>query len=144
MEKLHLKAMGVVLVATFASLVAPPAGFADETTATASPPASQHTIVWPEQSAKTDNWLMAQSARLQHMSGTVILSVVIGTDGRTSDIKVQTSSGKQKLDEDVAHAMEHYIYIPGTIDGQPVPMRVLISWHVDGMLNMAFPKILHP
>jgi TonB family protein len=86
---------------------------------------------------------MSESGRLRQ-GGTVIISVVIGTDGKTSEIKVFKSSGNDVLDEKVAHAMEHYLYIPGSINGQVVPMRILISWYIESSLGMAFPTILHP
>lgn len=57
--------------------------------------------------------------------GSVILQVLVGTDGKVEDGKVQTSSGFPRLDEAaLKHALRAWRFTPGTEDGKPVS-----AWH---------------
>ncbi|MCE7902567.1 MAG: energy transducer TonB [Gammaproteobacteria bacterium PRO9] len=57
--------------------------------------------------------------------GSVILSVLVGVDGKVEDGKIQTSSGFPRLDEAaLKHALRAWRFNPGTEDGKPVAM-----WH---------------
>lgn len=57
--------------------------------------------------------------------GSVILQVMVGTDGKVQEAKVQTSSGFPRLDEAaLKHALRAWRFNPGTEDGKPVAM-----WH---------------
>ncbi len=57
--------------------------------------------------------------------GSVVLQVLVGTDGKVQDGKVQTSSGFPRLDEAaLKHALRAWRFTPGTEDGAPVT-----AWH---------------
>jgi protein TonB len=57
--------------------------------------------------------------------GSVVLQVLVGTDGKVQDGKVQTSSGFPRLDEAaLKHALRAWRFTPGTEDGKPVT-----AWH---------------
>jgi len=57
--------------------------------------------------------------------GSVVLQVLVGPDGKVQDAKVQTSSGKARLDEAaLKHALRAWRFTPGTEDGKPVT-----TWH---------------
>jgi len=57
--------------------------------------------------------------------GSVILQVLVGTDGKVQDGKVKTSSGFPRLDEAaLKHALRAWRFTPGTEDGVPVA-----TWH---------------
>ena len=57
--------------------------------------------------------------------GSVVLQVLVGTDGKVQDGKVQTSSGFPRLDEAaLKHALRAWRFPPGTEDGKPVT-----AWH---------------
>lgn len=57
--------------------------------------------------------------------GSVILQVMVGTDGKVQEAKVQSSSGFPRLDEAaLKHALRAWRFNPGTEDGKPVAM-----WH---------------
>src|SRR5690606_18578422 len=57
--------------------------------------------------------------------GSVVLQVLVGTDGRVQDAKVQESSGHSRLDEAALnHAKRAWRFTPGTEDGKPVTV-----WH---------------
>jgi protein TonB len=65
----------------------------------------------------------AHKAKLQ---GTVVLSVVVGTDGRTQDIRVQHSLG-MSLDEKAVEAVGRWRFKPATKNGQPVAVQLSIE-----------------
>lgn len=54
--------------------------------------------------------------------GTVLLSVYILPDGRVGDVKLDRSSGHQKLDESALREAKKWRFIPGTSDGTPMAM----------------------
>lgn len=61
-----------------------------------------------------------QSRRLGE-EGEVIISVLVGADGKITDGKIEKSSGFERLDK---AALEYYMrrgrFLPGTKDGQPI------------------------
>jgi periplasmic protein TonB len=67
-------------------------------------------------------------ARQAKFQGTVMLWVVIGTDGRPRDIRVQRSLG-MGLDEKAIEAVRRWKFRPGMKDG--VPAAVQVSVEVD-------------
>ena len=71
----------------------------------------------------------AMSRRLGE-SGRVVLRVLIGADGRAQDVKLQRSSGYERLDEAAMEAVRGWRYRPGTRDGVPEAMwfNVPIHW----------------
>lgn len=56
-------------------------------------------------------------------SGRVVVRVLIGTDGRAQEARVQRSSGFDRLDRVALEtARDHWRYVPGTRDGVPEAM----------------------
>lgn len=65
------------------------------------------------------------TSRRLNEEGSVVLQVLVGTDGTVKDGKVQTSSGFPRLDEAaLKHALRAWRFTPGTEDGAPVQ-----TWH---------------
>lgn len=58
--------------------------------------------------------------------GTVILRVRIETDGTASSAEIETSSGYERLDRVAQQTVLHWRYLPGTRNGVPEAMWVLI------------------
>ena len=65
----------------------------------------------------------SEEARKNKWQGVVVLRVVIGTDGKAHDIRVQRSLG-MGLDEKAVEAVNQWRFDPGHKDGQPVPVEV--------------------
>jgi protein TonB len=64
----------------------------------------------------------AMSRRLGE-SGRVIVRVLIGTDGRAKEARVQRSSGFERLDQQALEtARDRWRYVPGTRNGVPEAM----------------------
>ncbi len=68
----------------------------------------------------------SEEARQSKISGTVVLSLVVDTDGRPSDIQVLGSAG-MGLDEKAVEALLQWRFRPGMKDGKPVPVRSQIE-----------------
>jgi TonB family protein len=67
-----------------------------------------------------------EDARRDKISGPVVLSVVIGTDGLAHDISV-TQSLDPGLDQQAALAIQKWHFAPGMLNGQPVSVRAVIE-----------------
>ena len=67
-----------------------------------------------------------RSARAAKVQGTVLLVMVIGSDGRAKDIQVKKSVNSQ-LGEQAVAAVRKWKFKPGTKDGQPVNVRASIE-----------------
>ena len=65
-------------------------------------------------------------ARAAKAQGTVVLLVVIGTDGKTSDIQLRKGLG-YGLDEQALDAITQWTFKPGTRDGMAVPVQASIE-----------------
>jgi TonB family protein len=65
-------------------------------------------------------------ARAAKVQGTVILSVVIGTDGAASDVQLRKGVG-YGLDEQAVNAIAQWTFKPGTRDGMAVPVQASIE-----------------
>jgi TonB family protein len=65
----------------------------------------------------------AQRAGIQ---GTVVLSVVVTTEGTIGDVKV-TKSLQSELDAEAIKAAKRWRFTPGTKDGKPVPVAVTLE-----------------
>jgi protein TonB len=59
--------------------------------------------------------------RLGH-EGTVLLSLHILADGRVGEVKLERSSGFQKLDESAIREAKRWRFVPGTSDGEAMAM----------------------
>lgn len=54
--------------------------------------------------------------------GTALLSIYILADGRVGDVKLDRSSGHQRLDESALREAKRWRFVPGTSDGRPIAM----------------------
>jgi periplasmic protein TonB len=98
----------------------PPGSFAN--TGDVSPPAP--VIVEPRidsRRALTEPYYPAGEIRQGH-EGTVVLSLHILADGRVAEVKLQQTSGFQKLDDSALREAKKWRFVPGTSDGAPVAM----------------------
>jgi TonB family protein len=68
----------------------------------------------------------SEEARKAKYQGTVVLWVVIGSDGRAKDLRVQRSLG-MGLDEKALEAVRKWRFAPALKDGRPVPVQVNIE-----------------
>jgi TonB family protein len=69
---------------------------------------------------------MSDVARQQKASGSVMLAVVIGVDGKAHDINVVRAMGLG-LDEKAIEAVSKWTFKPATVDGKPVPFKTYIE-----------------
>jgi TonB family protein len=65
-------------------------------------------------------------ARKSRLEGTVVLRIVVGTDGKPRDLKVLHSLG-MGLDENAIAAVSKWLFQPGEKDGQPVDVFAQIK-----------------
>jgi TonB family protein len=68
----------------------------------------------------------SKEARKNHIVGTVVLSLTIGTDGKPTNIQVAKSLGFG-LDENAVDAVRHWRWDPAKINGQPIPVPERVS-----------------
>lgn len=68
----------------------------------------------------------SDEARKAKYQGTVILSVIVGTDGRTHDIRIHRSLGLG-LDEKAIQAIQRWRFEPGRRDGMAVAVYVNVE-----------------
>ena len=62
----------------------------------------------------------AVSRRMEE-TGTVILQMLVGVDGKVTESKIAQSSGHSRLDEAAREALSLCKFKPGTTDGKPEP-----------------------
>jgi TonB family protein len=67
-----------------------------------------------------------EEARKAKKQGTVVLSVVIGSDGTVGDVSVTRSLGSG-FDEKAVEAVKKWEFEPASKDGRPVAVRVDIQ-----------------
>ena len=65
-------------------------------------------------------------ARAAKVQGTVVLTVVIGTDGKASDVQLRKGVG-YGLDEQALDAITQWTFKPGMRDGMAVPVQASIE-----------------
>ena len=63
-------------------------------------------------------------ARRRGLEGTVLLEILVKEDGRADSIQVQTSSSHQILDEAAVTAVARWHFVPGSINGRPIAMKI--------------------
>ena len=68
----------------------------------------------------------SEEARTEKYSGTVLLSVIVGTNGQARDMKVISSLGFG-LDEKAIEAVQKWRFRPGLKDGKPVAVAAQIE-----------------
>jgi TonB family protein len=66
------------------------------------------------------------AARLARLEGSVVLSVIVDTDGRAKQVRVIRSLDGG-LDEKAVEAVRTWQFAPATHDGQPVPVNMTIQ-----------------
>ncbi|KQX22711.1 MULTISPECIES: energy transducer TonB [unclassified Sphingomonas] len=66
-------------------------------------------------------------SRRKHEQGTVVVRLLISTDGRVSEISIAQSSGFERLDKAALQAIRGWRWQPIVRDGQPVEVRGLYS-----------------
>jgi TonB family protein len=67
-----------------------------------------------------------KQARKAHKEGVVVLSVVVGGDGRTRDIKVVRGLSPE-LDEAAMDAVKEWKFAPAMKEGNPVAVQIKIE-----------------
>lgn len=111
-----------------APVAAPPAP--ERVVPPAPPPAPRGPEIVGEISAKVISARPIEvplESRRNHEEGTVVLSVLLGTDGRVSDISVAKSSGFPRLDRAVLSAVRDWRWSPLMRDGTPVMVRGMVT-----------------
>jgi len=68
----------------------------------------------------------SEEARKAKYQGTVVLEVIVGTDGRTHEIRVQRSLG-MGLDERAIEALRVWRFEPARKDGRPVAAQIIVE-----------------
>ena len=73
-------------------------------------------------------------ARRRGLEGTVLLEILVKEDGSADAIRVESSSSHQILDEAAVAAAGKWRFIPGSVNGKPIAMRinVPVSFHLSG------------
>ncbi|HZV56825.1 MAG TPA: energy transducer TonB [Sphingobium sp.] len=66
-------------------------------------------------------------SRRSHEQGTVVLSVLLSTDGRVADISVARSSGFARLDKAALEAVRDWRWSPVMREGNPVMARGVVT-----------------
>ena len=74
----------------------------------------------------------SEAARKAGYSGTCVLSAIVGTDGRPSDIRVVRKLGMQ-LDEQAIQSLREWKFQPAQKSGRPVAVAIEVefSFHLD-------------
>jgi TonB family protein len=68
----------------------------------------------------------SEDARIAKYQGLVVLSIEVGTDGRTHAIQVREPAGLG-LDEKAVEAVRNWRFAPATRDGQPVSVAATVE-----------------
>ena len=68
----------------------------------------------------------SRRARKARYEGTTVLWLIVGTDGRTQDIRVAHSIG-MGLDENAVKAVRNWRFQPSEYEGKPVPVQINIE-----------------
>jgi periplasmic protein TonB len=72
-----------------------------------------------------------EKARKERQQGTVLIKMVVGSDGLPRDVKVYRSLSAD-LDESAVNTVKKWKFVPGTKDGEPVAVQIIveISFHL--------------
>ena len=68
----------------------------------------------------------SDEARKAKAQGRVVLLVVVGPDGHTHDLHVQSSLG-MGLDEKALEAVRTWRFLPAMLNGQPVAAQIAVE-----------------
>ncbi|SEQ02906.1 outer membrane transport energization protein TonB (TC 2.C.1.1.1) [Solimonas aquatica] len=94
--------------------------------AAAPPPAAKTSPVVKAKNCREPEY-PAISQRLNE-TGSVVLQLLVGVDGKVTEAKVETSSGYPRLDEAAKRALSLCKFTPGTEGGQPTPMWAQLKY----------------
>ena len=74
-----------------------------------------------------------QSSARNEETGTVVLSFLVGVDGRVIESKIDRSSGYRELDKAARQALSLCKFKPGTVDGKPEQSwtKVQYEWKLE-------------
>ena len=123
--------LGAVLDVTCIAQGEASGGQSNPAAAGAEPQSAQHVyrvgrgVTAPKPWKRVDPEFSAQ-ARKDKTQGVVLLSMVVGADGLPHDIQVVRSLG-HGLDEKAIEAVSQWRFEPGTKDGEPVPVAVMVE-----------------
>ena len=67
------------------------------------------------------------AARRAHEQGIVVLAVRVGIDGRVEEVRVERSSGSERLDTAALSAVRRWRWSPTLVDGQAVVVSGLVE-----------------
>jgi TonB family protein len=81
----------------------------------------------------------SEEATLKHIEGKVLLTVVVGEDGKTRDIQVERGPG-YGLDEASVEAIQKWTFEPGKVDG--VASAVALSVETSFRVSLRTPKVV--
>jgi TonB family protein len=83
----------------------------------------------------------SEQARKAKREGTCTLFLVVGTDGRTSNVRVFSSLG-MGLDERAIEAVKKWKFAPATRKGKPVPVKIAVEIDFDcqGTCSATVPR----
>jgi len=72
-----------------------------------------------------------EKARKERQQGTVLIRMVVGSDGLPCDVEVYRSLSAD-LDESAVNTVKKWKFAPGTKDGEPVAVQIIveISFHL--------------
>ena len=68
----------------------------------------------------------SEAARKVRLQGMVMLRIEIGTDGRATNVGVRQSLGLG-LDDRAMDAVKQWKFLPGKVNGKPVPMVAYVE-----------------
>jgi len=68
----------------------------------------------------------SEEARKKKIEGTVVLQVVVSTNGRATDVKVMKPLDAG-LDRNAIDAVQKYLFQPGTRNGEPVAVYATVE-----------------
>lgn len=106
------------------SLPVPPKAAAPAPTVAAKPSVSDLSLKLISSKAPT---YPLESRQLKEQ-GTVVLSVLVGPDGRVSDVSVSKSSGSFRLDRAARDAVRKWRWAPSIIDGVAVAVKGFLTF----------------
>ncbi len=67
------------------------------------------------------------AARRRGLSGWVSLAFVVSREGRVEDVAVMNSDGGRRFEEPAARAVKRWIFRPGRLNGEAVPVRCTVK-----------------
>jgi periplasmic protein TonB len=77
---------------------------------------------------KSDNPRYTAAAMHERIGGIAVVDVTVGVDGRVRDVLLAKSlDAVHGLDDAALAAAGRWVFRPGTLNGQPVPVRVRLD-----------------